>query len=253
MPFPKTRWELVAELNSGVEDRRNAALTQIVSMYSAPLLALARMKFWGRQPQDYEEMLQAFFLRCWEKNSLGGADRDKGTFRSWLITVFKNSVLNGDRDGTWGFTSNTNQKAYPKAGLISTNALLETYGPLMEPQAKDTPETLFERVYQHRICTAALKEFREVCEANDVVPKYQVFVARYVDPIESRNGQKGLPDLADLAHEFGYASGEVCGRVLRSALKEFRTIATEMLARDCSSMEPAARECDLLVATFLAN
>src|SRR5580700_1458836 len=81
MPFPTTRWELVAELNSGVEDRKSAALTQIVNTYSAPLLALARMDFRGRQPQDYEEMLQEFFLKCWDKNPLGRADPAKGTFR----------------------------------------------------------------------------------------------------------------------------------------------------------------------------
>jgi DNA-directed RNA polymerase specialized sigma24 family protein len=253
MPFPTTRWELVPELNSGDDDRRGAALTQIVNMYSAPLLALARMDFRGRQPQDYEEMLQTFFLKSWEKNPLGRADRDKGTFRSWLITVFKNTVINEGRHATWGPTPQTNQKAFPKGGLISTSVLLDTYGPLMEPQATDTPETLFERVYQYRILTAALEEFREVCEANDVVPRYQVFVARYLDPMESRNGHKALPELEDLAREFGYASEEACGRVLRSALTEFRKIATEMLARDCESMAQAERECDLLVATFLAN
>jgi len=253
MPFPPTQWDLVTELNSGVEGRRSAALTQIVSMYSAPLLALARMDFRDCQPQDYEEMLQIFLLKCWEKNSLGRADRDKGTFRSWLITVFKNAVYNEMRNGTWGPTSRTNLKAYPKGGLISTSVLLETYGPLMEPQAEDTAETLFERVYQYRICTAALEEFREVCEANDVVSKYQVFVARYVDPMKDHTGHKPLPDLANFAREFGYPSGEACGRVLRAALTEFRSIAAKILARDCSSMQQAERECDLLVGTFLAN
>ena len=253
MPFPKTRWELVRELNSGVEDRRAAALTQIVNMYSAPLLALARMDFRQLQREDYEEMLQTFFMKCWEKNSLGLADPQKGTFRSWLITVFKNAVYNEQRKATWGPTSKTNQKAYPKAGLISISALLETYGPLMEPQAEDTHQTLFERIYQFRIRTSAMDELREICEANDVETKYQLFVARYIAPMEGDNGHKVLPDITELTRQFGYASAESCNRVLRSALKEFRKIATEMLARDASSKELAERECDLLVATFLAS
>jgi DNA-directed RNA polymerase specialized sigma24 family protein len=209
------------------------------------------MDFRGRQPQDYEEMLQEFFEKCWEKNSLGRADPAKGTFRSWVITVFKNTVRNEDRKGTWGPTPNTNQKDYPKGGLVSTNALLETYGPLMEPRADDTPETLFERVYFYRVRTDALEDFREMCEVNDQVRRYQVFTARYIEPFD--NTMKQVPDVGQLSREFAFPSEEACRRVLASALRDFRSIVIEKLALDCSSTEQAECECDVVVKSFLAN
>lgn len=252
MPFPKTQWDLVAELNSGDHTRRGTAFTQIVNTYSAPLLALARMDFRGRQPQDYEEMLQAFFLKAWEKNSLARAEQKKGTFRSWLITVFKNTVRNEDRHATWVPTPNSNLKAYPRGELVSTAALLETFGPLMEPRAADTPETLFERVYQYRILTAALEDFRELCEANDRIRRYQVFVARYIDPMEYGKTRQ-FPSLSSLARDFEFPSEEACADVLRSAMKAFRSIAMDKLSRDCTSTDQTERECDLLVEVFLAN
>ena len=69
-------------------------------------------------------MLQGFLLKCWEKNALAAATPQRGRFRNLVVTVFKNHVFNGDRDGKAGIR-------FPAGGFVSTEALLEAYGDVM--------------------------------------------------------------------------------------------------------------------------
>jgi hypothetical protein len=243
MSFPTTEWDVVDVLKADDVERKEWALSQIVRIYAAPLLAFARAEFPGRQHQDYEDMLQGFLLKCWEKNALAAASPHKGKFRNLVVTVFKNYVFNSDRDGRAGIR-------FPAGGFVSTEALLETYGEFMEPLASETPEAVFERVYQHRVFDAAIEEFRERCEANDQARRFRLFMARAVAP---RREGSAPPTHAELAGRFGFPSANASVKVFRSALSEFRSILLNLLARGCSSAKESDRECEILLTTLLAD
>lgn len=241
MSFPTTEWDVVDVLKADDAARKDWALSQIVKIYAAPLLAFARAEFPGRQQQDYEDMLQGFLLKCWEKNALAAASPQRGRFRNLVVTVFKNHVFNADRDGKAGVR-------FPAGGLVSTEALLEAYGEFMEPLASETPDAVFERVYQQRVFDAAVEEFRELCEANDQGRRFRVFLARTVTP--KRHGEPA-PTHAELAVQFGFPSANASVKVFRSALSEFRSILLNLLARGCSAPKEAEREYEVLLATLL--
>jgi RNA polymerase sigma factor (sigma-70 family) len=243
MAFPTTKWDVVDVLRTGDAALRQAALSDIVNIYAAPLLAFARAEFPGRQRQDYEDILQGFFLRCWEKNSLAVANPERGKFRSFLVTVFKNYVYNFDRDARAAIR-------WPAGGLVSADALFEEYGALMEPRGSDTPETIFERVYQHRVFRAALDEFRQRCEAGDQLRRYRLFLARAVTSRWNGQSAETLTH-AELAEQFGLSSANASVKIFRSARAEFRIILMDQLGRSGDSADEIERECELVLAMLL--
>jgi RNA polymerase sigma factor (sigma-70 family) len=241
--FPPTKWQIVEALDSGDENRRREALSRLIDMYAAPLLGFVRAEYRGWPLQDYEDLLQGFYLKCWEKNSLASAKEDKGRFRNFLIASLRNFALNWIRD-------QKARKRLPAGGLVSAEALVEEYGSVMEPRGGESSESVVERVYQHRVFRAALKEFRERCEADERMRRYDVFAARYVEPLSS---ECGPPENAELTRRFDFPSEGACLRVLRSAFAEFRSIVTRSLEADCGEGALAERDWALLSAQLLVG
>jgi RNA polymerase sigma-70 factor (ECF subfamily) len=84
--FRTTRWSLV--LDAGRESA--PALAELCEAYWYPLYAFARRK--GHRADEAEDLTQGFFGKLLEKNWVGGADREKGRFRAYLLTAFKRHI-----------------------------------------------------------------------------------------------------------------------------------------------------------------
>jgi len=86
--FAATRWSIVlaAGHRSSPDSRR--ALESLCQTYWYPLYAYVRR----RVPDVHEaqDLTQAFFASLLERNALEAADRERGRFRSFLLTAFKN-------------------------------------------------------------------------------------------------------------------------------------------------------------------
>src|SRR6266568_7992089 len=82
--FPTTRWTLVVA--AGDSDRKEArsALVSLCENYWYPLYAYLRRRGYPRdQAQD---LTQEFFIRVLEKHYIERADRNKGRFRTFLLS-----------------------------------------------------------------------------------------------------------------------------------------------------------------------
>ena len=90
--FESTRWSLVLE--AGHEDSASAreALEALCHIYWYPLYTYLRRQ--GIQPQEAEDLVQGFVARLLEKNMVAVADRDRGRFRSFLLTALSNFLSN---------------------------------------------------------------------------------------------------------------------------------------------------------------
>jgi len=60
-------------------------LAELCRSYWYPLYAFVRRK--GHGPHDAQDLTQAFFARLLEKNYVGQADRERGRFRTFLLTA----------------------------------------------------------------------------------------------------------------------------------------------------------------------
>ena len=89
--FASTRWSVVLAA-SGDDSRARAALTTLCHGYWYPLYAYVRRQ--GHAPHDAQDLTQEFFARLIEKNWLSAVARERGRFRSFLLSAMKHFLAN---------------------------------------------------------------------------------------------------------------------------------------------------------------
>src|SRR5262245_27168492 len=83
-PVPTTCWSLVLGAGDRAAPEARAALATLCTAYWYPIYAFIRRK--GYDPDDAQDLTQAYFARLLEKGVLAAADRRKGRFRAFLRT-----------------------------------------------------------------------------------------------------------------------------------------------------------------------
>jgi DNA-directed RNA polymerase specialized sigma24 family protein len=83
--FKTSHWSVVLEAANGDGTRGSGALAQLCQTYWPPIYGYTRRL--GHSPEDAKDLTQKFFARLLEKRFLKAADRDKGTFRSFLLVA----------------------------------------------------------------------------------------------------------------------------------------------------------------------
>ena len=90
--FTTTHWSVVLRAGQTATASDREALGALCRAYWRPLYAFARRL--GQTPADAEDLTQGFFARLIEKNDLADACREKGRFRTFLLTAFKRFLAN---------------------------------------------------------------------------------------------------------------------------------------------------------------
>jgi DNA-directed RNA polymerase specialized sigma24 family protein len=86
--FATTHWSVVLAAKDGQGPAGRQALETLCRTYWYPLYAYARRC--GHGPQDAEDLTQGFLTKLIEKDLVRAADRQRGRFRSFLLTSLKN-------------------------------------------------------------------------------------------------------------------------------------------------------------------
>jgi DNA-directed RNA polymerase specialized sigma24 family protein len=84
--FHTTRWTLVRNAAVGTPEARQA-LGELCAGYYAPVVAFLRRT--GREEDAARELAHEFFAHVLERPSLGGAEPERGRFRSYLLGALK--------------------------------------------------------------------------------------------------------------------------------------------------------------------
>src|SRR5512140_743318 len=90
--FATTHWSVVLSAQDTAGAHASEALERLCKAYWYPLYAYARRV--GQSPADAEDLTQGFFARLFEKHYLRTAAREKGRFRTFLLTAFKAYMAN---------------------------------------------------------------------------------------------------------------------------------------------------------------
>jgi RNA polymerase sigma-70 factor (ECF subfamily) len=88
--FQTTHWTHVFQ--AGQVESSESALSAFCETYWPPLYAFLRHRRYA--PADAQDLVQAFFLHLFEKNTLERADREKGRLRTFLLTSLQNFLIN---------------------------------------------------------------------------------------------------------------------------------------------------------------
>ena len=93
--FQTTSWSLVIAAAGRSSTEARGALANLCQTYWRPVYSFIRRS--GYPPDQAQDLTQGFFLVLLDKNYLADADRQRGRFRSFLLTSVKHFVAN-ERD-----------------------------------------------------------------------------------------------------------------------------------------------------------
>jgi RNA polymerase sigma factor (sigma-70 family) len=150
--FAATRWTLVLAAARGDRTLHGSdALAELCRLYWYPLYAFVRRS--GHDRQQSEDLIQEFFARLLAGNALGGVDRAKGKFRSFLLAALKHFLTNAwDRS-----------RAQKRGGgqiPISLDGLSADTRYRLEPADDRTPDKVFERQWALTVLEQALARLK---------------------------------------------------------------------------------------------
>jgi RNA polymerase sigma factor (sigma-70 family) len=86
--FATTHWSVVLAAGHDSSPNAEAALETLCRVYWFPLYTYVRRK--GHSPEDAQDLTQAFFERLLQQHTLSRARRERGRFRSFLLTSLQN-------------------------------------------------------------------------------------------------------------------------------------------------------------------
>lgn len=90
--FVTTHWSVVLAAGKGDSPRGTEALEALCRAYWQPLYAFVRRR--GYSPDDAQDLTQDFFAWLLRRDWLGRADRERGRFRSFLLTSISHFLAN---------------------------------------------------------------------------------------------------------------------------------------------------------------
>jgi RNA polymerase sigma-70 factor (ECF subfamily) len=133
--FVTTHWSVVLTAGCADPPRARDALAKLCESYWYPLYAYVRQR--GHSPHDAEDLTQDFFTRLLEKNVLGALTREKGKFRSFLLTALNHFLVD-----EW---KKARRQKRGRGQIVSLDAGEAETRYLREPVDVLSPEKLFEQ------------------------------------------------------------------------------------------------------------
>lgn len=162
--FHTTQWSLI--LAAGQQNSPEA-LARLCSLYWYPVFAFVRRQ--TRNAEDAQDLTQGFFARLIEKNDIAAADRDRGRFRSFLLTSCQHFLAN-ERDRA--------QAAKRGGGLtpipIDVAAAESRYERALSHD--DTPERLYDRQWSLTLLATVLDRLKSEFADDRVFTRLSVFL-----------------------------------------------------------------------------
>jgi RNA polymerase sigma factor (sigma-70 family) len=149
--FVTTHWSVVLSARDPHSSRCLEALERLCRSYWYPLYSYARRT--GHSPPDAEDLTQGFFVRLLEKDYLKAAARDKGRFRTFLLTALKRYLANEwDRQHA--------QKRGGFAPIVSIDQELAESLFAAEPAHNLSPDLLFDRQWAVTLLERTMTQLR---------------------------------------------------------------------------------------------
>ncbi|HEX4826221.1 MAG TPA: hypothetical protein VFV19_18115 [Candidatus Polarisedimenticolaceae bacterium] len=135
--FDTTRWSVVLKAGSPDETESRDALALLCQAYWTPVFSYVKSR--ERDPEAARDLTQGFFAALLERGGIAEARRERGRFRSFLLTSAKN-FLADERDRELALKRGGGQAP------ISIDAVAwESMVAAAEPATHLTPEAVFER------------------------------------------------------------------------------------------------------------
>ncbi|HXI14425.1 MAG TPA: sigma-70 family RNA polymerase sigma factor [Thermoanaerobaculia bacterium] len=151
--FATTQWTLVLAAGKRGSPEAEEALARLCSLYWYPIFAFVRRH--GHSLEEAQDLTQSFFTRLIEKEDFAAADRDRGRFRTFLLTACQHFLLN-EHDRRHAIKRGGHSAAIP----IDIATAEERYQRSL--MHAETPE----RLYQRQWCLTLLASVLDTVQGN---------------------------------------------------------------------------------------
>ena len=149
--FATTQWNVVLTARDGNDAQARRALEALCESYWYPLYAYVRRR--GHSADEAADLTQAFFADLLGRDFLGGIDRSKGRFRSFLLASLEH-FLSRERDKATALKKGGGVRPVP----LDAREAEDRYK--LEPEDRRTPEMLFERRWGLTVLERAMERLR---------------------------------------------------------------------------------------------
>lgn len=207
--FATTRWSVVVAAGRPTTAVSREALEILCRTYWYPLYAYARRR--GADRHAAQDLVQGFFAMILERGAVAAADPERGRFRTFLLTSFRNFAVD----------EHDRAAALKRGGGVPALSLdLDFDGGesrlAMEPSHGLTPEREFERRWALALLARALRRTRDAFEASTGRAELYAALVPFI------GGEGDAAPYAEIAARLGTTEGAIKVAVhrLRAAHRE---------------------------------
>jgi RNA polymerase sigma-70 factor (ECF subfamily) len=231
--FLTTHWSVVLTAAGSDTTRARQALANLCQSYWYPLYAYVRRR--GFSPPDAEDLTQEFFARFLEHDWVADADREKGRFRTFLLSAMNHFLAN-----EWDKARA--QKRGGGASLVPLQFDAAETRYIREPADIDTPEQHFERRWAMALLETVVGRLRT---EYDQEGKAGLFEALNPCLVGDRTSQP----YQELARKLGISEGTVKSAVHRLR-QRYRQLLRDEIARTVAGPGEVEEELRHLIAVL---
>lgn len=191
--FDTTHWSVVLQAGASDSPQAAEALASLFRAYWYPLYAYVRRQ--GHGFADAQDLTQEFFARLLERDYLRMADRNRGRFRTFLLTSLKHFLIN-----EWKRANREKRGSGQK--ILSLDEEMAESRYTAEPAVDRPPDALYDRGWAAVLLDRALVALRtELAQSGklDLFDRLKVFVW----------GEKNALTYAAMAEQLGMTEGAV--------------------------------------------
>ena len=231
--FDTTHWSVVLSAADTSAPGAQAALEELCKTYWYPLYCYVRRQ--GRSPEDAQDLTQGFFARFLERKSFQRADRQRGLFRSFLLTSLRHFMVN-----EW------ERETAQKRGGRNTHLPLETSTAESVYSQELSDELSADKIYERTWAFSVLRRVRDRLQ--------QEYIAhgkgdRFAHLEQFLPGQTGELTYAEAARLLDLPEGTLKSDVNRLKMR-YRDLLRDEIAHTVSSPEEINDELRHLIAVL---
>jgi RNA polymerase sigma factor (sigma-70 family) len=221
--FTTTHWSVVLAAGQASSPDSEAALEKLCRSYWQPLYGYVRRQ--GHSPEDAQDLTQDFFARLLRKQYLSCADRERGKFRTFLLTSLKHFLVN-----EW--EKSRAQKRGSGRPIVSLDLEASEGHFQAEPAEAATPEKIFEKRWALTLLEHVLARLEQEFAANDKAAQFERLKLLLW-------GDQGSPSYASIAADLGLSEG-----ALKVTVHRFRQRYRELLRQEVAHTVASPGEVD---------
>jgi RNA polymerase sigma factor (sigma-70 family) len=231
--FATTHWSVVLTAGSGDSTGALKALEKLCQAYWYPLYAYVRRR--GFSPHDAEDLTQEFFARFLEHEWVANADREKGRFRTFLLSAMNHFLAN-----EWDKARA--QKRGGGAPLLPLQFDTAETRYRREPADSATPEQHYERRWALALLETVVQRLQKDYEQEG---KGELFGALNPCLVGERTSQP----YDELARRLALSEGAVKSAVHRMR-QRYRQLLREEIAQTVAGPDEVEEELRDLIAVL---